>query len=223
MDRAHFTAWYRRNRDRSRALFDLLADDAYYSRPIALRHPIVFYEGHLPAFSFNTLVKKGARRREHRRRPRDAVRARHRSRTTCAGRRAVRRGAWPARDDGAPVRRRGRSRGCSTRSRAPTSIGPVHPLLDRAEAVFTHPRARGDAPGDAALHVASAAVRAEARARPATRRRVDGVAPRAEWIEVPAGPRDARRRSRHDAVRLGQRVPGVQRPTCRRSRSSGTT
>src|SRR5881396_3863339 len=51
--------WYRRNRTRSRALFDLLTDDAYYSRPIALRHPIVFYEGHLPAFSFNTLVKRG--------------------------------------------------------------------------------------------------------------------------------------------------------------------
>lgn len=53
-----FIAWYRRNRERSQALFDLLADDAYYSQPIALRYPIVFYEGHLPAFSFNTLVKK---------------------------------------------------------------------------------------------------------------------------------------------------------------------
>src|SRR5258705_12247421 len=46
------------NRDRSRAIFDLVADRAYYDRPIALRHPIVFYEGHLPAFSFNTLVKR---------------------------------------------------------------------------------------------------------------------------------------------------------------------
>jgi hypothetical protein len=35
----------------------MLSDDAYYSQPIALRHPIVFYEGHLPGFSFNTLVK----------------------------------------------------------------------------------------------------------------------------------------------------------------------
>jgi gamma-glutamyl hercynylcysteine S-oxide synthase len=51
-------AAYRRNRERSRALFDLLTDDAYYSRPINLRQPIVFYEGHLPAFSFNTLVKR---------------------------------------------------------------------------------------------------------------------------------------------------------------------
>jgi ergothioneine biosynthesis protein EgtB len=51
-------AWYRRNRQRTAALFDLLAPDTYFAQPIALRHPIVFYEGHLPAFSFNTLVKK---------------------------------------------------------------------------------------------------------------------------------------------------------------------
>ncbi len=49
---------YRRNRERSRALFDLLVEDAYYGRPIDERHPVVFYEGHLPAFSFNTLVKR---------------------------------------------------------------------------------------------------------------------------------------------------------------------
>jgi formylglycine-generating enzyme required for sulfatase activity len=53
-----FTGWFSRNRARTQALFDLVADDAYYSRPIDLRHPIVFYEGHLPAFSFNTLVKR---------------------------------------------------------------------------------------------------------------------------------------------------------------------
>ncbi|SPE21072.1 conserved hypothetical protein [Burkholderiales bacterium] len=57
-DRAALIARYRRSRERSRALFDLLVDDAYYSRPIALRHPFVFYEGHIPAFSVNTLVKR---------------------------------------------------------------------------------------------------------------------------------------------------------------------
>src|SRR6266571_7011542 len=58
IDREALIAWYRRNRERSRALFDLLIDEnAYYSQPIPLRHPIVFYEGHVPAFSFNTLVK----------------------------------------------------------------------------------------------------------------------------------------------------------------------
>ena len=57
VDRPALIAWYGRNRERSRALFDLLVDEeAYYSRPISLRHPFVFYEGHVPAFSFNTLV-----------------------------------------------------------------------------------------------------------------------------------------------------------------------
>jgi len=51
--------WYLRNRARSKMLFDLVSDEAYYSRPIAQRHPTVFYEGHLPAFSFNTLMKRG--------------------------------------------------------------------------------------------------------------------------------------------------------------------
>jgi ergothioneine biosynthesis protein EgtB len=58
LDGAALAAWYQRNRARSRALFDLIAEGAYYTRPIELRNPLVFYEGHLPAFSFNTLVKR---------------------------------------------------------------------------------------------------------------------------------------------------------------------
>ena len=50
---------FRRTRARTRALFDLVDEAAYYERPIALRNPIVFYEGHLPAFAVNTLIKKG--------------------------------------------------------------------------------------------------------------------------------------------------------------------
>jgi ergothioneine biosynthesis protein EgtB len=59
IDRGELVEWYRRNRAQSRALFDLIAPDAYYERPIALRNPIVFYEGHLPAFSLISLVKRG--------------------------------------------------------------------------------------------------------------------------------------------------------------------
>jgi gamma-glutamyl hercynylcysteine S-oxide synthase len=59
LSRDEVMAWYRRNRHRTAALFDVLTPDTYYEQPIALRHPIVFYEGHLPAFSLNTLVKKG--------------------------------------------------------------------------------------------------------------------------------------------------------------------
>ena len=59
VDRAAVVEAYVRNRERSRAIFDLIDHAAYYARPIALRNPIVFYEGHLPAFSVNTLVKRG--------------------------------------------------------------------------------------------------------------------------------------------------------------------
>jgi len=51
--------WYRRNRARSRAIFDSIEPSAYYARPIALRNPIVFYEGHLPAFSVLSFIRRG--------------------------------------------------------------------------------------------------------------------------------------------------------------------
>ncbi len=54
-------AWYCRSRERSRRLFEIPTTDAYYARPIALRNPIVFYEGHLPAFAVNTLAKLALR------------------------------------------------------------------------------------------------------------------------------------------------------------------
>ena len=54
---------YRSIRARTRELFELITPDAYYDRPIALRNPIVFYEGHLPAFAVNTLVKFGLGRK----------------------------------------------------------------------------------------------------------------------------------------------------------------
>lgn len=39
-------------------MFDLIDGRVYYERPIALRNPVVFYEGHLPAFAINTLIRK---------------------------------------------------------------------------------------------------------------------------------------------------------------------
>jgi formylglycine-generating enzyme required for sulfatase activity len=59
VDRASAIEWYQRNRTRSRAIFDLIDPAAYYSRPIALRNPIVFYEGHLPAFSVIAFLRRG--------------------------------------------------------------------------------------------------------------------------------------------------------------------
>src|SRR5215471_13531483 len=59
LDRAALVDWYRRNRDRSAALFDMIDPAAYYTRPISLRNPIVFYEGHLPAFSVLAFLRRG--------------------------------------------------------------------------------------------------------------------------------------------------------------------
>jgi ergothioneine biosynthesis protein EgtB len=58
-ERAAALEWYRRNRERSRRLFDLIEPSAYYTRPISLRNPIVFYEGHLPAFSAIAFLERG--------------------------------------------------------------------------------------------------------------------------------------------------------------------
>ncbi|MBV8727657.1 MAG: SUMF1/EgtB/PvdO family nonheme iron enzyme [Candidatus Eremiobacteraeota bacterium] len=58
LDRQALVDWYRRNRERSAQLFALVEPQAYYTRPIPLRHPFAFYEGHLPAFSFLTLNER---------------------------------------------------------------------------------------------------------------------------------------------------------------------
>jgi iron(II)-dependent oxidoreductase len=58
IDRAALANWYRSNRVRTASLFALAAPNAFEKRPIELRHPIVFYEGHIPAFSASTLVRR---------------------------------------------------------------------------------------------------------------------------------------------------------------------
>ena len=59
VDRRRAMTSYRALRQRTRSIFDLLAADTYYERPISLRHPVVFYEGHIPAFAVNCFLKKG--------------------------------------------------------------------------------------------------------------------------------------------------------------------
>ena len=178
--------WYRRNRARSAALFDLLDDEAYYGRPIALRQPVVFYEGHLPAFSFNTLVKRGLGRPGHRRPPRIALRPRHRpGRDRGIGPGLLGHPLADARTSEG-VRRQGRRTGARCAgARRYRSAGPSPAPPQRSGAV--HPRTRGDAPGNAALHVASDSLFAEApalrlrRLGPTARRRAHA------WVQVPEG------------------------------------
>ena len=59
LDRAALTQQYRENRARSTQIFrSFIAPDAYEKQPIVLRHPFVFYDGHIPAFTYNKLIKE---------------------------------------------------------------------------------------------------------------------------------------------------------------------
>jgi formylglycine-generating enzyme required for sulfatase activity len=57
LDRAALAARYRANRARTAQIFSFLAPDAYEEAPLELRHPFVFYAGHIPGFAFITLVR----------------------------------------------------------------------------------------------------------------------------------------------------------------------
>ncbi len=58
VDRDDMLQRWRAGRAFTRVLFDqLLPEDAWFDNPIPVRHPFVFYEGHLAAFVVNTLVK----------------------------------------------------------------------------------------------------------------------------------------------------------------------
>src|ERR1700733_13234743 len=63
LDRGVLLASYRRNRARSAEIFGLVVPEEFYDRPIPLRHPFAFYEGHIPAFSFLTLNERGLNER----------------------------------------------------------------------------------------------------------------------------------------------------------------
>jgi ergothioneine biosynthesis protein EgtB len=134
VDRAAFVSWYRRNRERSRMLFDLLASDAYYSQPIALRHPIVFYEGHLPAFSFNTLIKKALGRAAIDERL-EQLFARGIDPAEVDASKSSARDLWPARDVVRAFAEEADRCVLDLLERDDLDR-PGHPLLDRSEAVF---------------------------------------------------------------------------------------
>jgi formylglycine-generating enzyme required for sulfatase activity len=182
-DAALFTDWYSRNRARTRALFDLVSDEAYYTRPIDLRHPIVFYEGHLPAFSFNTLVK----------------RALGGSSIDPALETLFARGIDPSEEEA------GRSNGHQWPSRATVQqfaseadrrvraalerndlARPGDPLLDRAEAAFAileHEAMHQET----LLYMWHRLPLDRKHKPPAYQPVVDGVTPTQEWIDIPAG------------------------------------
>jgi gamma-glutamyl hercynylcysteine S-oxide synthase len=181
LDRDAVASWYRRNRDRSRALFNLLTDDAYYSQPIALRHPIVFYEGHLPAFSFNTLVKRGlgcagidARLETLFARGIDPAQEHQTARDQ-----------WPGRDEVARFAEEADRRVLDALAHADVDR-PGRPLLDRGEAVFAI--LEHEAMHQETLLYMWHRLPFDWKKRPAGYAPVvGGPVPAARWVEVPEG------------------------------------
>jgi iron(II)-dependent oxidoreductase len=198
-DRSAAAAWYRQNRARSREIFDLLAEEAYYSRPIALRHPIVFYEGHLPGFSFNTLLKKGLGRPSIDARletlfargidPHETTAASNVPRVISdpAGPKgpALQTAGWPARAEVRAFADEADRQVIDAILNADVDQ-PGHPLLDRAEAVFTI--LEHEVMHQETLLYMWHRLPFEQKREPAGYRpRVEGVPPPREWVQIPAG------------------------------------
>ena len=179
--RADLLAWYRRNRERSRTLFDLLSDRAYYSQPIELRHPIVFYEGHLPAFSFNTLVKKalgGASIDEHL----EALFARGIDPDEPSSDELQ----WPSRDVVRSFADEADRRVVDALQNADLDQ-PGHPLLNGGEAVFSileHEAMHHET----LLYMWHRLPFSDKKKPMGYSPRTEGVSPPAEWVDVPGGP-----------------------------------
>jgi 5-histidylcysteine sulfoxide synthase/putative 4-mercaptohistidine N1-methyltranferase len=58
--RAEILDYFRATFDRYEQLFEVLAgDEAYFKKPIALRHPLIFYFGHTATFFINKLLLAG--------------------------------------------------------------------------------------------------------------------------------------------------------------------
>ena len=200
IDRGALLDRFRRYRARSRQFFDLVTPEAYYSRPITLRNPVVFYEGHLAAFSVNTLLKKALGRAGDRPCARSALCTRDRSGARSA--RRLLRASWPPRGRSCICRGIGSAARGGPLERELDRPGPPVPRSRRG-CVHGH-RARGDAPGDAAVHLASSSARSEASAAglslatTARCRACSGC--RSQQVSPRSAP--ARRR----ALRMGQRV-----------------
>ena len=187
VDRAALVDRYRRNRARSRDLFALLSDAAYYSQPIALRHPIVFYEGHLPGFSFNTLVRKalgGASIDARLERlfargidPHESTLARSPARDAQAG--------WPSRETVRAFADEADRRVIDALLRADIEV-PRHPLLDRGEAVFAILE-HEEMHQETLRYMWHRLPFAQKTAPPGHHPRTEGALAPAEWITVPAG------------------------------------
>lgn len=188
VNRAALVDEYRRIRARSAWLFDLLSEEAYYERPIALRLPIVFYEGHLPIFSFNTLVKRGLGRPSIDERY-EALFARgidpHESLSAAVTEGGAKAPSWPTREQVRALAAEADAQVIDALEHGDIAQ-PGHPLLDRAEAVFCileHELMHQETLLYMWHQLPYAAKRKPAGYRPLT----EGPSPAPSWVSVPAG------------------------------------
>src|SRR2546428_1888195 len=198
LDRDALIAWYRRNRERSRAIFDRLADEAYYAQPIALRHPIVFYEGHLPAFSFNTVAKRalGGASIDARL---EALFARGIDPSDESAAARPPELVWPSRAEVQRFADEADGRVLDALANADLDQ-PGHPLLDRAEAVFAI--LEHEAMHQETLLYMWHRLPFDQKRRPAGYTpRTDGRVPAREWVNIPRG--RATLGARRDAIPFG--------------------
>ena len=187
-ERAALVDWYRRNRERSRQLFELIDPSAYYSRPISLRNPIVFYEGHLPAFSLISLVKRGLGRPGVDERL-ETLFARGID-PDAEDQAAPRSGAdtrWPSRDEVLAFGRAADARMEDALAHAEMDLsGRDHPAMAHGEAIFT--ALEHEAMHQETLLYMWRRLPYDQKVRPAgVRYETDGAPPRPQTIEIPAG------------------------------------
>ena len=182
LDRDELIDWYRRNRVRSASLFAAIEPSAFEQRPIPLRHPFIFYEGHLPAFSYLTFNERGLGEP-----PVDLRLEKLFERGIDPGslddaqRHA--RADWPSRAD---VARFGLA--CDERILAAIATGKIEdpnvPRLVRGQAVYTileHEQMHHET-----LTYIIHQLDASSKIRVAQDHR-DGVSPRTEFVDIPAG------------------------------------
>jgi iron(II)-dependent oxidoreductase len=135
LDRDMLIDWFHRNRARSAQLFAMLESSTYYTRPITLRHPIVFYEGHLPAFNVIVLIKRGlGRPGVDESLERLFARGIDPEDERAAG--ASARSSWPTREAVQAYGRAADEAIVAALREAPIDQ-PGHPVLDRAEGAHT--------------------------------------------------------------------------------------
>ncbi len=180
--RAALVARYRRNRARSRDIFARLRDDAYHAQPIALRHPIVFYDGHLPGFSFNTLVKRalGGASIDP-----SLERLFARGIDPHEGAHQEAKLTWPDRSVVEAFGEEADRRVVEALMHADLDR-PGHPLLDRMQAVFAILE-HEEMHQETLLYMWHRLPYASKRAPAGYTPRVEGEVPPIEWVDVPAG------------------------------------